>query len=72
MKAFPILLSALLLAACGKSEAPAQPAKTEVHETKGESKPAPQPAPKPAQPKPAQPKPVQPKPQSKDVMDNLF
>lgn len=53
-------------------QAPAQPAKTEVHETKGESKPAPQPAPKPAQPKPAQPKPVQPKPQSKDVMDNLF
>ena len=45
-----------------------QPAKTEVHETKGELKPAP----KPVQPKPAQPKPVQPKPQSKDVMDNLF
>ncbi len=55
-----------------QTQAPAQPAKTEVHETKGESKPAPQPAPKPAQPKPAQPKPVQPKPQSKDVMDNLF
>ena len=25
MKAFPILLSALLLAACGKSDAPAEP-----------------------------------------------
>lgn len=55
-----------------QAQAPAQPAKTEVHETKGESKSAPHPAPKPVQPKPAQPKPVQPKPQSKDVMDNLF